>query len=263
MPGDVYRGDVNVRTLQKLLARVDARETSGAHAPRASSADLAAPPPPERVCATLGIHQAFMKAAARVFYKGDWETDRPMIMEKPAGNNNSEVLISTPRRWSAHAHTTAPTFYSSIFYTAENILNSHLLRLSRDVVRCDCSSNQAQATANACAHTRRLRSSSSRRALPISSWGGYAETKQRIVGIYDSLLLAQIVEIHPPRGRRGHLRYNQARRSGVAHAHCTNARLRIAEACRLNAYDGKKSLVRSFPSKVGARRAALQPLAGS
>ena len=27
------------------------------------------------------------------------------------------------------------------------------------------------------------------------------------------------------------------------------------EACRLNAYDGRKSLVRSFPSKVGASHA--------
>ena len=26
------------------------------------------------------------------------------------------------------------------------------------------------------------------------------------------------------------------------------------EACRLNAFDGKKSLIRSFPSKVGVRR---------
>ena len=41
-----------------------------------------------------------MKAAARVIYKGDWETDRPMIMEKYGWERcNSEVLISTPRRF--------------------------------------------------------------------------------------------------------------------------------------------------------------------
>lgn len=36
------------------------------------------------------------------------------------------------------------------------------------------------------------------------------------------------------------------------------------EACRINAYNGKKSLIRSFPSKVGVRRyAASNPgLAG-
>ena len=41
-----------------------------------------------------------MKAAARVIYKGDWETDRPMIMDKYGWTKcNSEVLISTPRRF--------------------------------------------------------------------------------------------------------------------------------------------------------------------
>ena len=81
MPGDNYQGDVNMRTLQKLLARVDARGF-------------------ERSAQQLEFHQAFMKAAARVLYKGDWETDRPIIMEKYGWTRcNSEVLISTPRRF--------------------------------------------------------------------------------------------------------------------------------------------------------------------
>ena len=29
------------------------------------------------------------------------------------------------------------------------------------------------------------------------------------------------------------------------------------EACRLNAFDGRKSLIRSFPSKVGVRATAI------
>ena len=41
-----------------------------------------------------------MKAAARVIYRGDWETDRPMIMDKFGWTKcNSEVLISPPRRF--------------------------------------------------------------------------------------------------------------------------------------------------------------------
>lgn len=28
----------------------------------------------------LEFHEAFMKAAARVIYKGDWECEKPMIM---------------------------------------------------------------------------------------------------------------------------------------------------------------------------------------
>ena len=103
MPGDVYRGDVNMRTLQKLLARIDARgfERCACAACVVSPQSLAAPPTsPNRSAQQLEFHQAFMKAAARVIYKGEWETDRPMIMEKYGWERcNSEVLISTPRRF--------------------------------------------------------------------------------------------------------------------------------------------------------------------
>ena len=34
------------------------------------------------------------------------------------------------------------------------------------------------------------------------------------------------------------------------------------EACRLNTYDGKKSLIRSFPSKVGVSTVRLEPREG-
>ena len=33
------------------------------------------------------------------------------------------------------------------------------------------------------------------------------------------------------------------------------------EACRLNAFDGRKSLIRSFPSKVGVQPLRLEPVA--
>lgn len=46
------------------------------------------------------FHTAFMKAAARVIYRGSWETERPAIMKKYGWEkSNSEVLISTPRRF--------------------------------------------------------------------------------------------------------------------------------------------------------------------
>lgn len=57
MPGDRWQGDTNMRTLQKLLGRIDARGF-------------------ERSAQQLEFHVAFMKAAARVIYKGDWETER-------------------------------------------------------------------------------------------------------------------------------------------------------------------------------------------
>ena len=79
--GDEFQGDVNYRTLQKLLTRVDQRGF-------------------ERSSQQLEFHVAFMKAAARVIYRGAWETERPAIMKKYGWDkSNSEVLISTPRRF--------------------------------------------------------------------------------------------------------------------------------------------------------------------
>jgi hypothetical protein len=79
--GDEFQGDVNMRTLQRLLTRVDQRGF-------------------ERSAQQLEFHVAFMKAAARVIYKGSWETERPAIMKRYGWEtSNSEVLISTPRRF--------------------------------------------------------------------------------------------------------------------------------------------------------------------
>ena len=81
LPGDEFQGDVNMRTLQKLLTRVDQRGF-------------------ERSAQQLEFHVAFMKAAARVIYRGSWETERPAIMKRYGWEtSNSEVLISTPRRF--------------------------------------------------------------------------------------------------------------------------------------------------------------------
>ena len=102
MPGDVYRGDVNMRTLQKLLGRVDARgfERSAQQLEVCANRASAQMRRSHSGSAPLQFHQAFMKAAARVIYKGEWETERPMIMEKYGWERcNSEVLISTPRRF--------------------------------------------------------------------------------------------------------------------------------------------------------------------
>jgi hypothetical protein len=86
LPGDEFQGDVNMRTLQKLLTRVDQRGF-------------------ERSAQQLEFHVAFMKAAARVIYRGSWETERPAIMKRYGWEtSNSEVLISTPRRFGVRAY---------------------------------------------------------------------------------------------------------------------------------------------------------------
>ena len=69
-------------------------------------------------------------------------------------------------------------------------------------------------------------------------------------------LLERIVEfVRLAGGEKRICEYNQARTKGSAsHLAAADALLRRAqEACRLNAFDGKKSLIRSFPSKVGER----------
>lgn len=81
LPGDERQGDVNFRTLLKLLTRVDQRGF-------------------ERSAQQLDFHTAFMKASARVIYRSSWATDRPAIMAAHGWEtSNSEVLISTPRRF--------------------------------------------------------------------------------------------------------------------------------------------------------------------
>jgi len=126
MPGDQYQGDVNMRTLQKLLARVDARGFERcAHRKRTASAPLtlrararvAGPRSSSSftLCASAlsalsarararasdrpsALDQAFMKAAARVIYKNDWETERPMIMVQQHPERNARVRARARQR---------------------------------------------------------------------------------------------------------------------------------------------------------------------
>lgn len=78
---DEYRGDANMRTLNTLLTMVDGLGF-------------------ERSRHQLIFHEAFKKAVARVIYKEDWGSSKPLIMRKYGWTRcASEVLISTPRRF--------------------------------------------------------------------------------------------------------------------------------------------------------------------
>lgn len=99
--GDELQGDVNMRTLNALLARVDARGFERCQCltrPGASGTDACWRR--GRSAQQLEFHVAFAKAAARVIYRADWETQRPNILRKYGWTKaSSEVLISTPRRF--------------------------------------------------------------------------------------------------------------------------------------------------------------------
>jgi hypothetical protein len=79
--GDIYQGDVNLRTLNALLERVDQRGF-------------------ERSPHQLEFHAAFFEACSRIIFKDDWEVSKPQICRKYGWEEvKSEVMISTPRRF--------------------------------------------------------------------------------------------------------------------------------------------------------------------
>lgn len=80
-PGDVYEGDVNLRTLRLLLKMIDERGW-------------------ERSEHQMRFHSAFERCVARVLYRTEWATQRPAIMKHQNWEKcSSEVMISTPRRF--------------------------------------------------------------------------------------------------------------------------------------------------------------------
>lgn len=101
LPGDEYQGDVNMRTLDRLLKRVDQRGFERYAPPRRVIARLSTQRySSNRSAQQLEFHQAFTRACGRVLYREDWATRKPEIMAKYGWERcNSEVLISTPRRF--------------------------------------------------------------------------------------------------------------------------------------------------------------------
>ena len=96
LPGDKFQGQVNMRTLKTLLSRIDRRGF-------------------ERSDQQLAFHNAFFRACGRVIYKDVWSTDKPEIMRAEGWTKcNSEVLISTPRRFGSVPLTKSKTSYSTV-----------------------------------------------------------------------------------------------------------------------------------------------------
>jgi hypothetical protein len=108
LPGDQYQGQVNMRTLKQLLGRIDARgfERCASNRARALCVPGSAPAVPlTRSAQQLEFHEAFFRACGRVIYKDNWATDKPQIMKAEGWTKcNSEVLISTPRRFVRSRH---------------------------------------------------------------------------------------------------------------------------------------------------------------
>ena len=78
-PGDQFQGDTNLRTLHTLLKMVDERGF-------------------ERSPHQMRFHEAFERSCARVIYRDDWATQKPVIMKKRGwSTSSSEVMIRRAR----------------------------------------------------------------------------------------------------------------------------------------------------------------------
>ena len=106
LPRDEFEGDVNFRTLQALLKKIDDRGYERVRSLASVPHPLFPPhsqltdPPPSQSAHQLRFHDHFLKAAARVLYRNEWSVLKPQIMQKHGwASCPSEVLISTPRRF--------------------------------------------------------------------------------------------------------------------------------------------------------------------
>ena len=314
LPGDEYQGDVNMRTLDRLLKRVDQRGFER------SAQQLEVPPARSRVqgasltpsAERAQFHQAFMRACGRVLYREDWATRKPEIMAKHGWDRcNSEVLIrsenalertqttritnrarSCPAQHAAalredifvraFARTLAHFFGFCRFLWISIILalysgsaphlipraqHRHLLRVHgidfRPRNRCALAYNEMIAAARS--RFFRLGAvvfSPARRASRKLLERVRTETEQQIAGTVPVIFCSvsvQIVEcVRLAGGDTKICEYVRAPTLFFIRALTRSPALQNQEACRLEAFDGRKSLVRSFPSKVGVSALATR-----
>jgi hypothetical protein len=211
------------------------------------------------------FHVAFMKAAARVIYRGSWETERPAIMKRYGWEtSNSEVLISTPRRFgktfscakraqqaTTHAHTHTHTHTRARALTA----SCRLAALP--------SSARALRSRSASRSVRPLRRPNWRCRSARSRYGTLSAVVFSPARRASRKLLERIVE-QAAAGRtprRAHAALSCAFVARGRFVRLAGGENRICEynqeACRLTAFDGRKSLIRSFP--CAASPLALPP----
>jgi hypothetical protein len=176
LPEDTFQGDTNMRTLETLLKRVDARGfercARPTHGAVSTIRSVRLRVHENRSSQQLEFHAAFTKAAARIIYRDTWATDAPQIMQKHGWTKvNSEVLISTPRRFGKTfsivrarrlAHTHTPPTHAHI--RARVRASGHFLCLPRALLwPRDCRLQSAANRSNRPpAHSRTRRRAASR-----------------------------------------------------------------------------------------------------
>jgi hypothetical protein len=125
LPGDTFQGDVNMRTLDRLLKRIDQRGY-------------------ERSAQQLEFHAAFTRACGRVLYRADWATRKPDIMAKYGWEKcNSEVLIR-------FANALERTQTTRITNRARSCPAQHAAALWEDIFDCAPRRPGPRATLTAC-----------------------------------------------------------------------------------------------------------------
>lgn len=139
--GDAYQGDVNLRTLNALLERVDQRGFERCAASNQTPARRLVHPLDSldrRSPHQLEFHAAFFEACSRIIFKDDWEVSKPQICRKYGWEEvKSEVMISTPRRF-------GKTYSIAIFCACLSLAFGLEIGAARNLPRTSCPQTTAR-----------------------------------------------------------------------------------------------------------------------
>ena len=215
-PADLMEGDVHLRTVRALLTQIDRLGY-------------------ERSLHQVEFHDSFLRACARIFYRTDWLLKQPQILLNNGWKkSNSEVLISTPRRFGYDFKflcffPTLHTLYLFSITWKENIQRRHVRGHAAPVLQIGS-------------------------CRVFSGTQSVSETTGKDSGVRSER-----------REKRERARERERERERVAERSLPTGRfVRILgegdrimeynqENCRIRSYSGGSALVRSFPSKVGVR----------
>jgi hypothetical protein len=231
MPSDVYEGDTHLRTLRTLLSMIDERGW-------------------ERSAHQVRFHDSFERCVARVIYRKDWSTRRPAIMRHNGwAKCSSEVMIRCAFTQPRGPHTRART--------CDSHTSAALAARLVDSARPSGTIFTLSATSVCLLGAPLLHSIAIFAACLALSLGleivVFSPARRASRKLLERMVLCSILSIKPA-VKLTRCSVPEIRRQ-VEFVRVLDCEHRICEynqeQCRITSFTGKKSLIRSFPSKVG------------